>query len=29
MRGGNAAKPQYTGEFKIEAIRLPDSVGGA
>lgn len=28
MRDGNAPKRQYTDEFKIEAIRLSDSVGG-
>jgi transposase len=28
MRDGNLPKRQYTDEFKIEAIRLSDSVGG-
>lgn len=28
MRDGNVPKRQYTDEFKIEAIRLSDSVGG-
>lgn len=28
MRDGNAPKRQYTDEFKIEAVRLSDSVGG-
>ena len=28
MRDGKLPKRQYTDEFKIEAIRLSDSVGG-
>lgn len=28
MRDGNVPKRRYTDEFKIEAIRLSDSVGG-
>ncbi len=28
MRDGKVPKRQYTDEFKIEAIRLSDSVGG-